>query len=367
MQKKDLYEILGVQPDAGHEEIKTAFRKAAVKLHPDLNPGNIKAESDFKELNGAYQVLSDETKRKAYDEARNLSTIRGRVGDPWTTYQAARGSPDMQDIYDSFFIHATARRARANANARASASTPWGDSISPTRGKDLEREIVVSFEESFTGVVKTIRTKFGGEEKCGTCSGNGGMSGSRYMPCGACAGGNNPGVGKCRNCHGHGDVPTHVCTSCSGSGMVKKERDVRLRIPSGIEEGQKLRLAGMGAPGVGGLSGDLYVTVRVAPHDRYRRRGRDVFVSRMVSFAEALAGRQVFVDSPDGKSHLVGVPEELVPGVTEVKVRGAGFSTEASGAGDMRVTFQVELPKVKTARASKLLQELLDELERPLH
>lgn len=367
MSEKSLYEELEVAPDASQEEIRRAFRKAALRWHPDRNPDSPEAEGRFKRVSEAYRILSDPGMRSAYDAGPRAPGRPSQPGGRWP-FGGPFGMPtaDLNDLLDEMMR--SGRHVRAERTGTRSGS--W-NGVSPSPGKDLEQEVSITLEESLTGTVRPVRVQTGQDVPCKSCGGTRGAPGSHRRPCLSCSGTGHRmfgPAGACKQCGGHGDIPSRPCGECSGAGKTKLVREVRIQIPAGIDDGQRLRLAGMGFPagGAGGPPGDMYVTVRIKPDGRCSRKGRDLHVVHRVSLHEAMRGATVSVPVPGRAPVSVTIPQDVKPGETSVAVRGAGVPMAATGSrGDLYVTFQVDLPRIRTARAAKLLHELMDELERP--
>lgn len=242
-------------------------------------------------------------------------------------------------------------------------------------GRDTEREISLTVEESVLGVTRTLSFENGEEVQCNRCSGTRAEPGTRKIPCTHCAGSGNSffrdrraqGHQECRQCEGRGDVPIRKCSSCSGSGSVKSVREFSLKVPAGISDGQRLRMAGKGEPGNGGPPGDMFVTVRVKEGGRFSRRGNDLFLTARVPFYTAMghlgATKPAFhVTGIDGRPHRIDISQGFKPGETQFVVRGAGVGGMSGERGSLHVVLHVDLPEVRTARASALARELVDEL-----
>ena len=367
------YDTLGISQNAGKEEIRTAYRKLARQHHPDRNPGNDGAEDKFKKATAAYEVLSDDGKKAIYDLSLRPDN-------------SFRGNPFNMGVIDDFIEEVVRqgldpsvfRRSRYGRRAgpvpsaapretyRREVQRPEED------GEDIEVELTITLEEAVGGCVKGVQSKTRTKVSCYICSGNGCRPGTRSAPCSSCGGrGYRPNFSmtasihdtECLVCNGKGHVPLKACPKCDGTGGLRTDREVKVRIPVGIDEGQKLRLAGQGEPGVGRPPGDLFVTVKVAPHDVFLRKGEDLYAEHAVSLDVALNGGVIQVPTLGGPPLTVDVPLGMEPGRTVIPVRGAGIpSRMRRDRGDLYVTLQVSLPKIKTPRAAQLLHELLHEL-----
>jgi molecular chaperone DnaJ len=352
---RDLYEVLGLKEDASPAAVTAAYKKKARENHPDLNRGDPGAEERIKEVNAAYSVLSDPKRRADYDRDRRPS--RQPAPDFFTGVPGFGSNPN--DYFD-FIAHGFSRNGFGRKNVQ--------------KGKDVESDLVLTLEESILGTTKQILCPTGSMTMCLRCNGSRSEVGTRKIPCSNCSGTGQSFYGqfggsktKCKVCGGHGDIPIKKCQTCSGEGTVRDSRKVDLKIPSGIEDGSKMRLAGQGEVGIGGMAGDLYLNIRVdETGSPFRRRGRDLFCESRVPFALAAcsaSGVNAVLKVPDisGKVHEVALPSGLRSGETVVIVSGAGVP-HTNGNGNMHVLLHVDLPVVKTPRAAFLLRELLEEL-----
>ena len=320
--EKDYYKVLGVASTASDKEISRAYRKLAKELHPDRNPG---AEDRFKEVAAAYEVLGDPDKRKEYDEVRRLGPMAGGLGGPGGFGGGGFGGPgggtfrvedmgNLGDLFGGIFggRGAGGRRARG-----------------PQRGADVETELHLSFKDAVHGATTSVNVPE--EATCHTCHGTGAKPGTSAHTCERCGGrgvlDDNQGLFSlatiCPVCNGRGTVVDDPCPTCHGSGMERRVRKIRVRIPPGVEDGQRIRVKGRGAPGQGsGPPGDLYVVVRVGRHKLFGRRGRDLTITVPVTFPEATLGTTVTVPTLDGPV-TVRVPAGTASGKT-LRVRGRG-------------------------------------------
>jgi len=372
--EKDYYKALGVAKDAQAPEIKKAYRKLAQKLHPDKNPGNAEAEARFKEVSEAYDVLSDDKKRTEYDEARASfagGAYRGGFGGGYpppnqggaTTFDmsdlfgrsggGAAGAGGLGDLLGGMFGGGGASTGR-----RANTRSPQG----PTRGRDVEATVTLSFAEAVHGT--TIPLQLSGPATCKTCHGSGAKPGTAPHECPTCHGSgfvsyNQGSFGfsePCRDCSGTGQVIDDPCADCKGTGVTTQTRTITVRVPVGVRDGAKLRIAGKGTPGTrGGPNGDLFVTVNVRQDSAFGRNGDDLTIELPVSFSEAALGTTVRVPTMDG-SVLVKVQPGTPSGRT-LRVRGKGVAKRNGGAGDLLVTVNVAVPQNMSAQAKSALEQ----------
>lgn len=361
--KRDYYEVLGVQKSATDAEIKKAFRQLAKKYHPDLNKDNPDAEEKFKEVNEAYEVLSDKDKRAKYDQFGFAGVDpgygAGQGGAGFGGFGGGFDMGDLGDIFGSFFgggfgggFGGSSSRARRNA---------------PQRGQTIETRVMLSFEEAAFGCEKEITIDR--VENCEECGGSGAAKGSSAETCSNCHGSGTvtqnqrtplgifQSQSACPNCHGTGKIIKKPCTKCGGSGKVRKSRKLKVNIPAGIDDGQAIQLRGQGGAGAnGGPAGDVIVTIAIRPHPIFTREGSDVICEMPVSFAQAALGDTLQVPTIDGKIEY-HMPEGTQPG-TVFRMRGKGIqSVRGRGRGDQYVRVNVEIPKNLTARQKELLRE----------
>lgn len=362
--EKDYYKTLGVPESAGQREIKAAYRKLSRQLHPDANPGDASAEERFKEVSAAYDVLGDETKRKEYDEVRRLGPMAGGFGGggPGGAGGFSFDGGDIGDLLGNLF-----GRGRGRAGGRgpfgAGGGGGAGRGTGPQRGDDLETELQLSFEGAASGVETSVNLT--SDVACSTCHGSGAKPGTAPRPCGVCGG---RGVvdeeqgffsfsTPCTACRGQGFVVDEPCPTCRGSGTERKARQVKLRVPAGVRDGQRIRLAGRGGAGRnGGPNGDLFVVVRVAPHRIFGRKGDDLTVTVPITFPEAALGAEVPVPTLDGTPVTIKVPPGTRSGRT-FRVRGRGITTPKK-QGDLLATVEVAVP-TKLSRDERKAVEAL--------
>ena len=350
--KRDYYEVLGVDKNATADEIKKAYRKKAKEFHPDLHPGDKEAEEHFKEVNEANEVLSDPDKRARYDQFGFNDPMQG--GNPFGGMDF-NGMGGMGDILDQIFGGFGGMGGMGGMGSRRSNT--------PTRGNDLQYSMKISFEEAADGCEKSF--DFYRNEVCDVCHGNGAKPGTKPGTCPTCkgqgqirsSGGWMTTVRTCPTCGGSGKVITDKCTSCGGSGRVRKRRTAKVRVPAGIENDQTLVLEGQGEPGRnGGPNGDLYVTVSVRPHKLFRRDGYNLLLDFPISFTQAALGAEVDVPTLHG-SVKYRIPEGT-QNDTEFRIKGQGVQIlHSSGKGDLIVRVRVEVPRKLSEKQKELLRQ----------
>ena len=359
-EKRDYYEVLGVKKDATADEIKKAYRKLAKENHPDLHPGDKACEERFKEVNEAYEVLSDEEKRKKYDQFGHAAF------DPNAGYGAGGFGGgfggfgdfgDLGDIFGSFgdiFGFGGGGAQRSNPNA-------------PRKGDNIRSSVSISFEEAAFGCEKEIT--IGRVEQCPDCKGTGCQPGTTPEVCPDCKGtgtvrttqrtpfGMVQSTGACPKCKGTGKIIHQPCKTCRGMGMIRRQHKVKVTIPAGIDDGQAISQRGKGNAGAnGGPAGDLLVSVIVRPHARFERDGNSVLLQQPISFAQAALGAEIEVPTLDGNVKMT-VPEGTQPGAT-FRLRGKGVPyLRGSGRGDQFVTVDVVVPKNLTGSQKELLRQ----------
>ena len=355
--EKDFYKVLGVSKDASAADIKKAYRTLAKELHPDTNAGNAKAEERFKEVSAAYDVLSDPAKRKEYDEARSLFGAGGFRFPAGAGGRPGPGGPqadfDLSDLLSGMGGLGDALGGVFNR----------GRGRAPRRGADVESEVTLGFVEAFDGV--TVPLRMTSEAACSACAGTGARAGTVPRTCGTCQGAGTTARNQggfsfsepCRECRGRGLVVDDPCTSCRGSGRGQSSRTVNARIPAGVRDGQRIRLAGKGAPGErGGPAGDLFITVNVHPHAVFGRRDDHLTITVPVTFDEAALGADVKVPTIEGGT----VTLKVAPGTTSgriMRVRGRGVRRRDGSRGDLLVTVEVAVPQNLSSKAREALEQ----------
>lgn len=368
---KDYYGDLGVSSSASAADIKKAYRRLARENHPDSHPGDKAAEEKFKRVAEAYDVVGDETKRKEYDELKAMISsggfgrFGGAGGSGFRGGFRTTGSPDAEfDLGDLFGGAAGGQAADSGFGdifgSFFNRGGGFGRNARPSRGADVETEITLEFAEAAKGT--TIPVELTGDAPCATCHGSGSASG-KTSTCDLCSGSgyireNSGGFGMarpCTKCGGTGTIIEDPCTTCSGTGTVRRTRSITVRIPAGVVDGQKVRLAGQGEAGPNGTpSGDLFVTVHVKPDPVFTRSGDDLEVTVPVSFSELALGGTVAVPTLDNPVK-VKVPAGTPNGRT-LRVKGRGVPKRSGTAGDLLVTVQVKVPKDLDAAATSALR-----------
>ncbi|MGD0633871.1 MAG: molecular chaperone DnaJ [Beijerinckiaceae bacterium] len=349
MAKTCFYEVLGVSKTCTDNEMKAAFRKAAMQYHPDRNPGNNDAEHKFKELNEAYQTLSDAQKRAAYDRYGHAAFEQNGFGGGGADGFGA----SMSDIFDDLFGDMMGRRGGQG-----------GRQGGPGRGSDLRYNMEITLEEAFKG--KTASLKLPTSVSCEPCSGSGARPGAKPKICTMCGGQGRVRAQQgffaiertCPQCQGRGDMIDNPCPNCSGTGRVTRERALSVNIPPGVEDGTRIRLAGEGEAGTrGGPSGDLYIFVSTKPHPFFQRDGADLFCRVPISMVQAALGDEILVPTIDGGEAKVKIGEGTQSG-KQFKVRGKGMPVLRSReVGDLHIQATVETPQNLTRRQRELLAE----------
>ena len=352
-QKRDYYEVLGVSKGVSDDELKKAYRKLAKQYHPDLNPGDTVAEAKFKEVNEAYEILSDKDKRARYDQFGHAGVDPnfGAGGGGFGGFDM--GDIDLGDIFGSFF--------GGGFGGGGSSRTRNG----PRKGQDLRANLTISFEEAAFGCEKEINLNR--DETCDVCQGTGCEAGTTAEICPECQGTGQVrfqrGAGgfsftstaACPRCNGKGKVIHSPCKSCHGSGQVRRQKKITVSIPAGIDNGQAVSLRGQGGAGInGGPAGDLIIGVSVRPHPQFKRDGTSVYLDQTVTFLQAALGAELEIPTIDGKVKYT-LPEGTQPGTT-FRLRGKGIpGLNGRGRGDQFVTVNVQVPtKLNSAQKEAL-------------
>lgn len=363
--KRDYYDVLGVGKSADGTEIKKAYRKLAMKYHPDKNPGDKEAEEKFKEINEAYEVLSDETKRRNYDqfghEGVNGQGFGGAGG------FGGQGFGGFDDIFGDIFGDMFGGGFGGGRPRRRG----------PERGADIRQRINISFEEAAFG--KKVQVKINRSEECDDCHGSGAKPGTSKKTCSTCHGsgqvqsvqrtpfGNIASTRTCSTCNGEGEVIDSPCTKCHGKGSIRKTKTIEVDVPAGIDEGQMIKLSGQGEVGTrGGPRGDLYIEVNVNAHPLFTREGYDVYLEMPITFAQATLGDTIQVPTLDGKVEYE-IPEGTQTG-TVFRLKGKGIpKLRSSARGDQYVKVTVEIPNKLNEKQKELVREFARECGQEVH
>lgn len=342
--KKDYYEVLGVNRDASEEEIKKAFKKLAMKFHPDRNPDNPKAEESFKEAKEAYEILSDDQKRAAYDQYGHAG-VDPSMGGGFGGFNSGNFSDAFGDIFGDIF--GGARNQRSNVY----------------RGADLRYNLEISLEDAAKGTETKIRIPV--QTSCETCHGSGARPGTSPVTCTTCNGHGQVRMQQgffsvqqtCPKCHGTGKMVKEPCPTCHGGGRVKQNKTLNVKIPAGVDEGDRIRLSGEGEAGVnGGPTGDLYVVVHLKEHPIFQREGANLHCEMPISFSTAALGGEIEVPTLDGAAKMK-IPVETQTG-SVFRLRGKGIKPlRSSEHGDLMVHVVVETPVRLTEKQKDLLRE----------
>lgn len=354
----DYYDLLGVPRNADEAEVKRAYRKQALKYHPDRNPGDAKAEAKFKEINQAYEVLSDSGKRRLYDQFGEAGVQQGAAGgaggNPFSGFGGMGGQADVGDIFGDIFenfFQGGGQTGRRPKRAR--------------RGHDLKYDVEVTLEEAYEGT--RLPLKYERVEPCGTCSGSGAKPGTGLKRCATCGGSGRVQFSQgffamtqaCSSCGGEGQTVETPCSSCQGAGRRRAAHKVTIRIPPGIYDGATLRIAGEGeAGGRGGEPGDLFVHVRLKPHPKFHREEDDLIYDARIAYPQAALGCKTTVPTIEGEGARIRIPAGTSDG-SAFRVKGRGMPRlKGRGHGDLIVRVRLDVPKEATARQKELLEEL---------
>ena len=353
--KRDYYEVLGVNKGASDDELKKAFRKMAKKYHPDANPDNKDAESKFKEVGEAYEVLSDPQKKAQYDQFGHQAFSGAGGGGGYSSYGGA--GFDMSDIFDMFMggggdIFGGGSSRRRNG---------------PRRGSDVHTSVTISFEESFFGTVKSITMPM--SETCDACGGSGAAPGTVAENCKHCGGsgqeryhqqtmfGTVTSVRTCSVCRGEGKIIKEPCQKCGGKGTVRRSKTFEVNIPKGIDHGQSIRLSGKGEPGErGGEHGDLLVSVSITPHANFKRRDLNIYLDIPVSFTQLALGAEINIPTMNGvEKHSIKAGTQTA---TVITLKNKGFPSVRNSrvTGDMLVSINVTVPTKMSDKQKELLK-----------
>ena len=352
MASKDYYEILGIDKGASEEEVKKAFRKLAIKYHPDKNQGNKEAEEKFKEVNEAYQVVSDPEKRARYDQYGTAEPGAGGFSD-----FDFGDLGDLGDIFGSFFGGGFGGGGRRRSDG-------------PQKGNDIEYSINLSFEEAVFGCEKEI--SLSRSESCEACGGSGARAGSHPVNCDKCQGtgqvrvqrnspfGSFVSMSTCDKCGGKGKVIADPCKECRGTGKVRKNRKIMINVPAGVDTGNVIPLRGQGEHGTkGGPPGDLYVNLRVAPHKSFKRKGFDIYIDAHISIGKATLGAEITVPTIDGDVKYTVPAGTQSQTVFRLKAKGVQ-RVNGHGRGDQYVNVVVDVPKNLNEKQRRALVEFME-------
>ncbi|MEG2017924.1 MAG: molecular chaperone DnaJ [Clostridium sp.] len=352
MANKDFYEVLGIDKSASDEDIKKAFKKLALKYHPDRNQGDAEAEEKFKEINEAYQVLSDPEKRQRYDQFGTADFNGAGGGFDGFDFGGFGGFGDIfGDIFGGGF-------------------GGGGTKNGPRKGADLEYDLTLTFEEAMTGCEKEIKVTR--REKCESCGGSGAKAGTSPKTCSKCGGRGRIQVQRrtplgvmsttatCDDCHGEGKIIEEPCQTCKGSGKERKTRSITINIPAGVDTGNVMPLRGQGEAGEnGGSAGDLYINIRVMTHSTFKRKGNDIHMETHISFGKAVLGTDIKVPTIDGDV-TYKVPAGTQSG-TVFRLKGKGVPrVNSAGRGDHYVKVIVDVPKSLNSEEEEALKAFMD-------
>ncbi len=352
MAKRDYYEVLGIQKGAAKDDIKKAYRKLAIQYHPDKNPGNKEAEEKFKEATEAYEVLSDDQKKSAYDQF-GFAGVEGMGGGQHDYSSAFRDFEDIfgdfSGIFDSFFGGTGRRAQRGNGGVQ--------------QGANLRYDIEIPFQDAVFGT--KVEIQYSRSESCAACRGSGASGGSGRKVCPTCAGSGQVRrsqgffsiASPCPSCGGEGFVIEHPCKECNGTGTQKKRQKIAVTIPSGIEDGKRVVIPNQGDAGPnGGPNGDLYVFIRVKAHEHFERDGLDLYCAVPISMTQAALGAELFVSTLDAKRIKVKIPAGMQNGKM-LRIRDEGVPA-GSRRGDLYIKVVVQIPTKLSKRGKELLEEL---------
>jgi molecular chaperone DnaJ len=352
--KRDYYEVLGIQKNASKDDVKKAYRKLAIQYHPDKNPGNKEAEEKFKEATEAYEVLSDDQKKSAYDQF-GFAGVQGMGGDghDWSNFQGFEDifGGDFGSIFDTIFGggFGGGRSSRSAGGAR--------------QGANLRSDIEISFKDAVFGT--KVELQYSRNESCPACRGSGAAEGSGKKVCPGCQGSGQirrsqgffSVASTCPTCRGEGYIIEHPCKECGGSGVQRRKQKIMVTIPAGVENGRRVVIARQGDAGVnGGPPGDLYVFIRVRAHEYFERQGLDLYCAVPISITQASLGAEIHIATLDSKTIKVKVSPGIQNGKM-LRIRNEGVPS-AGRRGDLYIKFMVQVPDKLSRRGRELMEEL---------
>lgn len=364
---KDFYAVLGVSREAGADEIKKAYRKKALECHPDRNPNNPKAEAEFKQVSEAYEVLSDDQKRRVYDQygEEGLKGAGGAGGFP-----GGGGFSSMEEALRTF-MGAFGGRGDGGGGFESFFGGGFAEEQGPRQGASKKATVRITFEEAAKGAEKELLIS--NYSTCSTCHGSGAKSKNGIKTCSACQGRGQIFQSRgffsmssvCHQCHGSGHQITDPCKSCHGAGRIKEKQRIKVKIPAGVDNGMRLKMSGHGDAGEAGApAGDLYVYIEVEPHEAFTREGDDVYLELPITFTEAALGTKKEVPTPLGEQARVQIPEGIQNGKL-LRMSHKGFpNVHGQGQGDLLIRVIVETP-VKLSEKQKELLRDFEKLETP--
>ena len=352
MAKRDYYDVLGVNKSASPEDIKSAYRKLAVKYHPDKNPGDKSAEEKFKEASEAYGILSDKSKKENYDNFGHAAFENGGGGQGGFGGFGGFNGSDFSDIFEDFFGDFGGGGRRSNRRS------------SSNRGSDLRYDLSITLEEAYLGKKQNIQ--FSTSEKCNTCKGNGSKPGHSPDRCTYCGGNGRVRTNQgfftvqqtCPQCAGSGEEITHPCNDCNGQGNKQTSKKLAVTIPQGVDDGTRIRLSGKGEAGTrGGANGDLYLFINVKSHELFKRSDENLFFECPISIADAALGTTIEIPTIDGGKAKIKIPEGTQSG-KQFRLRGKGMPyMRGNGNGDLYVQIETEVPVSLNKKQKELLEQ----------